>query len=184
MGTAALTDKTYITLARIGRSRGVEGEFYIWPLAEDRTRFNRLKNVYLVSGDRRQGGIVESFAEISGKAVIKIAGIDSPEEARRWANGYLEIDVADRVELPEGQYFQDDLIGLNVVSEFGEILGKIEKVLENPANDIYLCRMPDGRSVLIPAVENVIAKIDIAGGKMIVLPMPGLFDDPDDDGRN
>ena len=169
-------EDAYITLARIGRPRGVRGEFIVWPLAEDRDRFSELKKIYLVRESKRLAAEVESFQVVSGKTVIKVKGIDAPEQVKLWTTGYLEIDAIDRVSLPQGTYFQDDIVGLKVLSDGGEHLGTIEKVLEMPANHVYTCRTPDGQEVLIPAVEDVVKKIDLKAGEMIVHPIPGLFD--------
>ena len=166
----------YVALARIGRARGVDGEFLVWALADDYERFYELTRVYLVRRDKRVAAEVESFRVVSGRGVMKVKGVDAPEQVRLWVNGYIEIDETDRVRLPEGTYFQDDLVGLRVVSEDGELLGTIEQVMGMPAHDVYACRTPDGREVLIPAVENVVLKIDPDAGKIVVFPMPGLFD--------
>jgi len=165
-----------IALARIGRPRGVQGEFFIRLLADNQERLADLKKVYLVLRDKRLTTEVESYRILSGKPVIKVKTIDVPEQVRLWANGYLEIDESERVSLPEETFFQDDLIGLQVVTESGDILGTVEKVMEMPANDVYVCRTINGLEVLIPAVDDVIKKIDIGQGKMIVDPLPGLFD--------
>lgn len=176
MSAAAADDGEFITLAQIGKPRGVGGEFYIWPLAEDIERFYQLKRVYLVRRKQRVAMEVESFRIVSGKPVIKVRGIDAPEDAHDWATGYLEIDAADRVALPKGTYFQDDLIGLDVEDEDGKHLATLESVMEMPANDVYICRTPAGAEVLVPAVETVVKKIDVKARKMIVYPLLGLFE--------
>ncbi len=176
MNAGTSEDKEYITLARIGRPRGVKGEFYLRPLAANYERFGELKKVYLAQRKHRVATEAESFRVISGKLVLKVKGIDSPEEVKAWTSGYLEIDPTDRVKLPEGEYFQDDVVGLVVVTEDGEGLGTVERVLSFPANDVYVCRTTDGGEVLIPAIEDVVIKIDLDGGEMIVQPLPGLFD--------
>ncbi len=169
-------DDPYITLARIGRPRGVKGEFYVRLLADNLERFHDLKKVYLVRRSERLPTELETFHVFSGKAVIKVRGIDAPEQARLWTGGFLEIDEADRASLAESTYFQDQIVGLIVVSEDGAHLGTIEKVMEMPANHVYACRTTDGREVLIPAVEDAVKKIDIKAGEMIVSLLPGLFD--------
>jgi 16S rRNA processing protein RimM len=169
-------DDPYIALARIGRPRGVKGEFYIWLLADNLERFNDLKKVYLVRRSERMPTELETFHVVSGKTVIKVRGIETPEEAKLWTGGFLEIDEADRINLPESVYFQDQIVGLNVISEDGTHLGTIEKVMEMPANHVYACRTTDGREVLIPAVEDAVKKIDVKAGEMIVSLLPGLFD--------
>jgi len=173
-GTAA--DGRYISLARIGKPRGIAGEFYLRPLAEDLERFFDLRKVYMVRRNIRAAMEVESFRIVSGKPVMKLQGIDTPEDAQSWVNGYLEIDADDRVELPEGKYFQDDLIGLTVVNEEGVKLGTIEGVMEMPANDVYVCRTPNGGEVLLPAIADLIRSIDLKARTMTIGPFPGLFE--------
>jgi len=169
-------DADYITLARIGRSRGVQGEFYAWPLAEDMERFSRLSAVYLVREKKRESHTVETAEVISGKLILKVNGIDSPEQVRFWTNGFVEIDADKRVELPDGKYFHDDIVGLKVLTEEETKIGVIEKVLEMPAHDVYVCRTITGQEALIPAIEGVILRVDLTGGMMIINPIPGLFD--------
>jgi 16S rRNA processing protein RimM len=176
MAESKRQQKGYITLARIGRPRGVQGEFLIWLFADHQDRLADVKKVYLVLREKRLITELESFRTVSGKTAIKVRGIDAPEQARLWTSGFLEIDEAERVSLPAGVYFQDDIIGLKVMLESGETIGTVEKVMEMPAHDVYVCRTPDGGEVLIPAIEDVVKKIDLARGEMIVEALPGLFE--------
>ena len=90
MNADTADEKVYITLARIGRPRGVRGEFYIQPLADDYGRFSRLKTVYLAQRRRRITTEAESFKVVSGKAVFKVRQINSPEEAQVWVIKKIE----------------------------------------------------------------------------------------------
>ncbi len=167
----------YVVLARIGRPRGVRGHFYIWPIADNLERFEALRTIYLVNRRGRLAVEVEAFEIISGKPILKVRGIDTPEDARAWNTGTLEIDEAERISLPEGEYFHDQLEGLTVVDPGGNTVGTLTKVLETPANDVYECRTTDGRVILIPAVEDFILEIDLNEGTMKIDPVPGLLED-------
>ncbi len=179
MGIAVSEKDTeaYVLLARIGKPRGVHGHFYIWPIADNLERFQELRKVYLVSRRARLTTEVEEFAVISGKPVLKVKDIDAPEDIKGWTGGSLEIDETDRVVLPEGEYFHDQLVGLNVVDPAGKTLGVITRILESPANDVYECRLTDGRTTLIPAVEEIVLEINLEAGTITIEPIPGLLDE-------
>ena len=107
---------------------------------------------------------------------MKIKGIDSPEEGVKLRGRVLYMD-RDDVELEEGVYFRQDLIGLEVVdSSTDEVFGKITDVLETGANDVYEITDSDNNKKYIPAIPDVIDKVDIENGRMTITPLEGLFD--------
>ena len=75
--------------------------------------------------------------------------------------------------LPEGEYYWRDLIGLRVVTEAGEALGRIESIFPTGSNDVYVCRGGD-REILLPAIGEVILGIDLEKGVMWVRLLEGL----------
>ena len=98
------------------------------------------------------------------------------EEAQKLRNRVLYID-RDDVELDEGCYFVQDLIGLEVVdADSGESYGKITDVSQTGANDVYHIADEKGNVKLIPAIPEVVAETDIEGGIMKITPLEGLFD--------
>jgi 16S rRNA processing protein RimM len=76
--------------------------------------------------------------------------------------------------LPEGQYYQHQLLGLQVYEESGELLGSLVRVLETGANNVYVVREPDGKELLLPAIKDVVRQIELTEKKMIVHLLPGL----------
>ena len=108
--------------------------------------------------------------------VMKVKGVDTVEEAQKLRNRVLYID-RDDVELDEGCYFVQDLIGLEVVdADSGESYGKITDVSQTGANDVYHITDEKGNVRLIPAIPEVVAETDIEGGVMKITPLEGLFD--------
>ena len=108
--------------------------------------------------------------------IMKIEGTDTVEDAQKLRNRVLYID-RDDVELEEGSYFIQDLIGLEVIeSKDGKLYGKISDVTQTGANDVYHIRAEDGKEYLIPAIPDVIDSVDIEGGVMKITALDGLFD--------
>lgn len=109
--------------------------------------------------------------------VMKIAGIDTPEQAQNVRNKILYMDRND-VELEKGSYFVQDLIGLEVTdNDSGESYGKLCEVSFTGANDVYHIKGADGTVRLIPAIPDVVISTDIEKGIMKIHVLEGLFDD-------
>ena len=82
----------------------------------------------------------------------------------------------DDIELDDDRVFIADIIGLPVFDErTGKRLGEMADVLENPASDLFCVKTPDGKEVLVPAVDEFIGHIDDDG--VYLLPIEGMFDE-------
>ena len=75
--------------------------------------------------------------------------------------------------LPEGEYFHYQLLGLRVLTEEGEDLGRLNEILETGSNDVYVVSN-DTVELLIPALTDVIRKVDLDEGVMVVRLLDGL----------
>ena len=86
----------------------------------------------------------------------------------------LFVERGELPELPEGEHYHIDLIGLKVESVSGEDLGKVVGIMETGANDVYEVSGPSGE-LLLPAIPDVIVDIDIKAGRMTVDPLDGML---------
>ncbi|MBN2179899.1 MAG: 16S rRNA processing protein RimM [Deltaproteobacteria bacterium] len=75
--------------------------------------------------------------------------------------------------LPEGEYYWHDIIGLEVVTDDGLSLGRIETIVPTGSNDVYVCTGGE-REILLPAIDDVIKEIDVEKGTMVVTLIEGL----------
>jgi 16S rRNA processing protein RimM len=87
----------------------------------------------------------------------------------------LETEHSHDVPLPEGYYYHDQLIGLQVKTVQGELIGTITGILTGKSNDNYIVHGSRGE-VLIPAIEDVVQSIDLKKGNVIIEPMEGLLE--------
>jgi 16S rRNA processing protein RimM len=88
----------------------------------------------------------------------------------------VEVAASDALRLPRGQFYWHQVIGLRVESSTGEALGTVADILETGANDVYIVRGPRGE-ILLPAIKEVIKRIDPQAGRMLVELVPGLLRD-------
>jgi 16S rRNA processing protein RimM len=118
----------------------------------------------LASSRRHRAGLLVAFE-----------GVLSPEQAAGLRNQLVMVRVDDLPPLAEGEYYHHQLLGLQVVTEGGELLGELAEILETGANDVYVVRTPDGGQVLLPAIEQVILEIELSAREMRVRLLPGLL---------
>jgi 16S rRNA processing protein RimM len=77
--------------------------------------------------------------------------------------------------LPEGEYYFRDIVGCSVVSDESQLLGTVKDILSTGANDIWVVKMPNGKELLIPVIDDVVLNVDIAERKITVHLLEGLL---------
>lgn len=100
----------------------------------------------------------------------------SINDVEKYRDGMLQIKAEQMHDLPENEFYLHEIIGLKVVNEAGEEIGKIKEVLSPGANDVWVIQRVKQKDVLIPYIEEVVKKVDIANGVVTIHMMEGLFD--------
>ena len=103
-------------------------------------------------------------------------GIDDRNAAEAAKGTELFITEEDLPELPEGQFYIRDLIGMEVEEQGGSFHGVVTDVLQNTAQDIFEVKRDDGKTVLIPKVDAFVQKIDGKERLITVTLIEGLTD--------
>jgi 16S rRNA processing protein RimM len=167
------------TKYRIGiaaRPVGLKGELTVRPDTFDIQRYFDLTSVFIGPTEHQSVEYRLEKVRVHGEhLVIKIRGIDSRTEAEKLNGSYLYVDEEQRIDLPNGKHFIHDLIGLQAVDENGRFLGTVKEVLPMPAHPVYVIENAAGEH-MVPAHDDFIIRIDIAGGKIVIRPIEGLFE--------
>ncbi len=161
----------YLIIGRVLKPWGYRGEMKLEILTDFPERFASLRTVYL--GDDAKPFSVERARLHGNAALLKLAGLDTPEAVAAYRDQLVHVALADAVPLPAGKVYLYQLVGLRVSTLSGEPLGTITEVLETGANNVYVVN--DGaRELLLPAIPDVVKEIDLARGEMLVALLPGL----------
>ncbi len=118
----------WVTVAVLGKTRGNRGEITAFALSSKPERYQQLQDVSLfdASGQLLRTAEVESAWFHSGTLIFKFRGIDSISEAETLARAEVRVPVSERTALDEGEFFDSDLIGCEVVDRrTGESLGHV-----------------------------------------------------------
>lgn len=165
----------YLEIAEIQASFGVAGEVRARILTDFPKRFARLKQVYL-GNEARPVRLERSWLH-QGDVILKLAGVDTPEEAAKLRFQSVQVPVSEAVKLRAGAYFHYQIIGLAAETSEGVALGKVTEILSTGGNDVYVVTGPEGEW-LVPAIAQVVRSVDLAGGRLVVALMEGMEPKP------
>jgi len=163
-----------IETGRIVKVCGLKGRMKVLSYLESNDIMKSLVEISI----RQQDAQVETYKvkdiKISGNCFfLDLVGIADRESAEALVGCDVLIPADALEKLPEGEYYWRDLIGLDVVTESGSMIGKIEKIFSTGSNDVYVCAGGE-REILLPAIADVVREVDMGKGRMVVRLLEGL----------
>lgn len=167
--------KKYLEIGKIVSTHGIKGEVRVQPWCDSSDFLCEFETLYFDEG-KKSVDIIRARVQ-KNIVIMQLDGVNTVEEAQNLRNKILYMD-RDDVELDEGTYFIQDLIGLVCIdADGGGEIGKITDVLETGANDVYEITSAEGKKYLIPAIPDVVLETNLDGNTMTIRKMEGLFDD-------
>lgn len=154
-----------IIIGKFGSTQGIRGEIKVFPLTDFPDRFDDIKSVFVDDKEIR----ISSTRHHKHFIVMKLDGVNSPEEAARFTNKLLKVKRSDVAPLAEGEYYAFDIVGLSVINQEGETLGNVTEIIKTGSNDVYVTKTKEGKQILIPALKKVVTEINLAEGFMKVI---------------
>jgi 16S rRNA processing protein RimM len=130
-----------------------------------------LKTVYI----KNKQYVLQEVKYQKNMVLLKLEGIDKIEDAENLRNSYLEIDRKDGKQLDKNEYYIVDLLGMEVYTDEGTLLGRLDDIYNTGSNDIYVVKDELGKQVLLPAISDVIKDINIEEKKITVHLLKGLL---------
>lgn len=128
----------------------------------------------ILLGQEKVPAVVREFRPHRARFLLAIEDCEDRESAERFRGMDIFVPFDDVEPLPEGIFYHWQILGLEVITDEGEILGNVERILETGANDVYLIRGRSGEELLLPAIQSVILDIDLQEGRITVRLIPGL----------
>ena len=163
----------YLVIGKITKPHGVRGELRVLPQTDVPERFKWLEKVFVGDTDSEPMEIkhVRMHKEM---VLLTFVGIDNRDAADLLRGKYLFVSEEDAIPLEEDEYFLFELVGLEVVTDDGRILGELTEVIETKANNVFVVRGDLGE-ILLPDSDEVILEIDFENDRMLVHLIPGLL---------
>jgi len=167
----------FLAVARIARPWGVRGEMKLEILTDFPERLKRLKRVYIGEEAIPYEGV--RFRYYKGMVLMRLPGCETREAAEALRGRLVLIEREEAVPLPPGEFYEHEILDMDVYTTEGVYLGRVKEILYTRANDVYVVLGPFGE-VLIPAIRDVVREIDVEANRMVIWPMPGLLDEAEE----
>jgi 16S rRNA processing protein RimM len=166
-----------ILIGYVAAAHGVRGEVRIVPLTDFPERFGRMDTLNLYAeGVFARTLRVGRVREHGGKGELIVQGdIQNRDEAEKLVGLSVLIAPEERVALPDGTFWVDDLIGLRVLNTESALLGVVEDFIFSGGNEVYVVRDDRGELHYIPAVEEFVKNIDVPAKTITVRLIEGLW---------
>jgi 16S rRNA processing protein RimM len=166
-----------LVVGRIGRAHGVHGDVGVEVRTDDPDiRF--ADGAVLVTEPPERGPLtVVGTRWHSGRLLVHFAGVEdrNGSEALRGTDLVVDVERSERPRDPD-EFYDHHLIGLAVVTTAGASVGVVAEVLHLPSQDVLAVTRNDGVEILIPFVAEIVPKVDLDAGRVVVEPKPGLLD--------
>ncbi|MFH8627068.1 ribosome maturation factor RimM [Streptomyces vietnamensis] len=167
-----------LVVARIGRAHGIKGEVTV-EVRTDEPELRLGPGAVLLTDPASAGPLtIESGRVHSGRLLLRFEGVRDRTAAEALRNTVLIAEV-DPTELPEeeDEYYDHQLIDLDVVLADGTEIGVITEISHLPSQDLFIVERPDGTELMIPFVGEIVTEIDLEEQRAVIDPPPGLIDD-------
>lgn len=163
----------FIAIGRIVRAHGIHGEVAVEVLTDFPERFDTIEVVFLGDSLNAEAWQVTGARWHKARVLLSFRGCEDRTSAEQLRGLLVQVPIEEAMQLPEDEYYPYELIGLDVVTDEGEDLGRVSEVLFTNANDVYVVIGPRGQ-ILLPAIADVIVQVDLDKGQIAVRLIEGL----------
>jgi len=173
-GSPTAGEPDFLAIGKVRRPHGVRGDV----LVEIYTDFPEHLRVHKIvcAGENHLPLTISRRRLHNDGLLLAFEGFSTPEEVGRFRNQILYIAQADAPELPVGEYYRYELLGLEVEDETGKPLGTLTEIMQTGANDVYVVTDEAGAELLLPAIAEVVLDVNLVAKTMRVHLLPGLLD--------
>jgi 16S rRNA processing protein RimM len=170
-GTGSLNtgEPVYLAIGRLGKPHGLEGGITFYILTDFPERLKKGKEIFI--GDEHIPAHIKSIKEHSKSLIFEFDEFNKIEQVEKFKSDFVFVDAVNLPDLPEGEYYHHQLIGLAVMDTNDRKIGEITQILETGANDVYVIVGDDKKEILYPALLSLIQKIDLKNKIMVVKPL-------------
>ncbi|HJX10044.1 MAG TPA: ribosome maturation factor RimM [Candidatus Binatia bacterium] len=164
-----------VPVGGIVATHGLLGWLKVNPFNPETTVLTAGRQLIVEKEGQRTPHEIESSKQNKRQILIKLRGVDGIDNARKWVGATICVDPDVLEPLEPGQYYHYQVVGLEVYALSGERIGVITRVWSTPGGELYVVQGAT-KEFLIPAVKEIIEKVDFTAGRVIINPPEGLLD--------
>ncbi|MEW6129349.1 MAG: ribosome maturation factor RimM [Acidobacteriota bacterium] len=168
-----------VVIARIAKARGIRGEVACDLETDFPERFQDLEDkdvtVVMPNGSRLVLKLEHHWFH-KDRVILKFSGTDTMTDAERLVGGRLVISQDDTIDLEADEFYEYELIGLEVITVDGKRIGQVKELLQTNATQLLVVESEEKRDILIPFVEDICTEVDVERGQILINPPEGLLE--------
>lgn len=165
-----------LLVGRVARAHGNKGQVIVNPETDfPGDRFATGKVLVVDHGGQQVERRIASVRFQQGRPIIAFDGVETMNEAEALAGAELKVPAAALAPLPDGTYYRHDLVGCEVSTKDGQVVGTVTDV-EGPLERSILVVSAKGGEAMIPMVEGIVVDVNPSSGRIIVDPPAGLIE--------
>ncbi|MHC9541949.1 MAG: ribosome maturation factor RimM [Vulcanimicrobiota bacterium] len=155
-----MSEELSISIGVVTGLHGVRGEFKVKVLTDFPERFapDEKLRMAIKEGDKVELVTLESVRAHKKNLLVRLKGVETREQASRYIGGMFQIDESELMPLPENSFYHHEILGMEARYLDGELLGKVDQILETPHHDIYVVK--GSGEHLIPALKTIVKKVE------------------------
>ncbi len=166
-------EPAFLAVGKLRHAHGVHGEMLMEVLTDFPERLKPDVILYL-GPEVGQLKLLKCRPHREG-LLMTFQGYSTPEEVGQFRNQILYVRADDRPPLADGEFYQHQLISLNVITDTAVAIGIVTEILETGASDVLVVRPESGPDVLIPMAKPFIRNIDLTNRVITVHVIPGML---------
>jgi 16S rRNA processing protein RimM len=178
MCATEIRPETHLAIGKVVKPWGLKGVVRAYSYAESLETFLRISELHVQGKDGPTALLLEEAKQHKKGVLLKFEGRDRIEDVEDLVGLTLYMDKKELPRLEEDEYYWHDLIGMEVLTDSGRLVGTLEKVMETGSHDVYVV-MKGEREVLVPAIRDVVREVDVPGKRMIIHAVEGLLNEDD-----
>lgn len=171
--------KQFLEIGQIVSTHGVKGELRVNPWCDSPEFMKKFKTLYFDKNGEKAVKVIACRPH-GNIVILKLEGIDTVEQAQKLRNKVLFMNRSD-AKIKKGDWFIQDLVGCTVYdsADNSVIYGTLTDVAQTGANDIWYIEN-EGKEYIIPAIKDVVIKVDAENDSIFIKPLKGIFDEPEE----
>ncbi|MFD1204126.1 MULTISPECIES: ribosome maturation factor RimM [Sporosarcina] len=168
----------WFNVGKIVNTHGIRGEVRVisrTDFPEERYAVGNELTLFLPDGKKPIRLIVASHRKHKNFDLLTFEGHPNINDVEKYRDGILKVSEEQLGELEEGEFYYYEIIGCEVYTEAGELIGKVTEILETGSNDVWTVTPQTGKPHYIPYIDDVVKAIDIENKKIVIDPLEGLL---------
>ena len=164
-----INPKNRFILGLVGAPFGLEGFVKVRPFSGEIAHFSRLDKVTLRQNEREKIWEVAEIADHGDLLLLRFKDIDSPEAAGTLKGAQIVVEREYAAPLKEGEYYIEDLKGLEVISTEGQSLGHVNDVVEGGGGELVEVLLKSGKMRFAPFKKEFFGDVNLKNGTLVLL---------------